>query len=209
MLANIENKSLLRLLVAGSCSAILTVAGLTMESSAGTLSTTSTTSLSGNCLYSEQLRSDPALRAAFTAKTLNGPQEADNSDLYESDIKAGSNDSDRSNSRPEVDSFSNDCLGCHDGVMATAFKVRVKNNPQGRVMTLEDIIGGHPVGMHYETYVTAKGDTYKSTAGLSKEMIFADGKIGCLTCHNPLNEKKGHLVMNNDNSSLCFACHSK
>jgi len=41
------------------------------------------------------------------------------------------------------------------------------------------------------------------------KMIFVNGKIGCLTCHNPLNAEKGHLVMSDRNSALCTTCHNK
>ncbi|HXC92536.1 MAG TPA: cytochrome c3 family protein, partial [Geobacteraceae bacterium] len=107
------------------------------------------------------------------------------------------------------DNLSNDCLSCHDGVTAKNFDVRVKNNPNGRVMGLEDIIGGHPVGMEYENYASVNGKEYWGDVRFSNEMVFAEGKVGCLTCHNPLNTTKGHLVMNNDRSELCFACHKK
>ena len=134
----------------------------------------------------------------------------DDAVIYDTDIKAGGSNT---KSFPEpsksIDSLSNDCLACHDGVMATSFNLRVKNNPNGRVMSLEDIIGGHPVGMEYESYVSVNGKEYRGEIRFSNEMVFADGKVGCLTCHNPLNSTKGHLVMKNDRSELCFACHKK
>jgi len=134
----------------------------------------------------------------------------DDSDIYYTNIEAGGASS-RSFTDPanSIDSLSIDCLSCHDGVMAKDFNVRVKNNPNNRVMSLEDIIGGHPVGMEYENYASVNGKEYRGEVRFSNEMVFAEGKVGCLTCHNPLNSTKGHLVMNNDRSELCFACHNK
>lgn len=176
MLAKSKYISLLRLLIIGSCSAMITVAALTMESTAET----------GSCLYSAQLASDPVLRAEYAA-SINDPE--------------------RLNSGTEIDGFSTGCLACHDGVTATGFNLRIKNNPQNRATSIEDIIGGHPVGMHYENYVAVKTDSYNSNVDFSGDMIFAAGRVGCLTCHNPLNTETGHLSLTNENSKLCFACH--
>jgi predicted CXXCH cytochrome family protein len=235
MLSNNEKRSLLKVLASGSCSAIITFTALTADINAETInftfqaaagsahssisqSTTTTSSNplnSGSCLFTAQLASDPALRTAFSRK-INAiksglPEETDDDAfIYNTNIEAGGASS-RSLTEPakSTDTLSNDCLSCHDGVMAKAFNVRVKNNPNGRVMNLEDIIGGHPVGMEYENYASVNGKEYRGEARFSNEMVFAEGKVGCLTCHNPLNSAKGHLVMNNDRSELCFACHNK
>jgi predicted CXXCH cytochrome family protein len=224
MLANIEKRSLLIKLATGSCSAIITLASLTADVNAGTFSdrslssseaTMSTSQNSGNCLFSAQLAADPALRAAFSkqiSSANSGLEEEsyDDSAIYiiniESSAALAESFTDSSNN---LDKLSYDCLSCHDGVTAQNFKIRVKNNPNDRVIGLENIIGGHPVGMEYEKYVSANGKAYRAEVSFSKEMVFAEGKVGCLTCHNPMNSAKGHLVMNNDRSELCFACHNK
>lgn len=209
MLTLIEKKSLLRVLVAGSCSAIITLASLTANVSAET-----TTPLEpGKCLYSKQLASDPALKAAFTTKVTAekyGMIEESDELIYDTNIKVGGAYS-KSFNEPAtgIDRLSNDCLSCHDGVMAQSFNLRIKNNPGNGVMGLEDIIGGHPVGMEYDRYASVDTKGYRSDVRFSREMVFAEGKVGCLTCHNPLNKDKGHLVMKNERSELCFSCHSK
>lgn len=237
MLTTFEKKSLLEVFAAGSCSAIIALTlftgnvsaetiTLTFQASTGTTSTSTTsthyTTTStrnfaplepGNCLFSAQLDSDPALKTAFSTKIAaikGGAIEQNDELIYETNIEAGGTSS-RTFNEPakSTDSLSNDCLSCHDGVIAQNFKVRIKNNPGGRVMSLEDIIGGHPVGMEYERYVSVDSKGYRSDVKFSNEMVFADGKVGCLTCHNPLNKDKGHLVMNNSRSELCFACHTK
>lgn len=232
MLTTIEKKSLLKVLAAGSCSAFITLTslignlgaetisinfqpytGTAITTTTGTTSTASVTSLTaGSCLFSAQLATDPALKAAFTAKISaikGGLIEADDELIYQTDINAGGSSVSFNEPEKSIDRLSNDCLSCHDGVMALAFKVRIKNNPGGRVTSLEDIIGGHPVGMEYDRYVSVDGKSYRNEVTFSREMVFAEGKVGCLTCHNPLNRDKGHLVMNNEKSELCFACHNK
>jgi predicted CXXCH cytochrome family protein len=206
MLATNRKNSLLSLLVIGSCSALFTLAALDAHA----------ITQEKGCLFTRQLASDPAVRAEFSQKlaalAAHGPEEgaADDSDLYSTDIDAaGFWREDILRNTGGADRLSNDCLSCHDGVMAQNFPTRIKNNPSNRVMELNDIIGGHPVGMEYDNYVAHSGKNYKREARFSKRMVFVDGKVGCLTCHNPLNLKKGHLVMNNDRSELCFACHSK
>ncbi len=222
MSANIEKKSLLHILATGACGAIILLAALTAAATAenipiifgpGTGSEPSGSGdTSGICLFSTQLAGDPALRAAFIAgiNTFSTNKEitpvVDTDELYITNIDAGTPVSGPSSG---LDKLSNDCLSCHDGISAPNFHVRIKNNPAGRVMSLEDIIGGHPVGMEYDKYVTVNSKEFRGEAGFSREMIFAEGKIGCLTCHNPLNSAKGHLVMKNERSELCFSCHNK
>lgn len=234
MLANIEKRSLLIVLATGSFSAVISLAALTADVNAGTVDysfrvnsgTTTSTAGSmtdsstlknlGNCLFTAQLASDPALKSAFSKKISaikDGfiEERDDDALIYATDIEAGGGAPSTSFPEPSksTDSLSNDCLSCHDGVMAKNFNVRIKNNPNGRVMGLEDIIGGHPVGMEYENYAAVNGKEYRGEVRFSNDMVFAEGKVGCLTCHNPLNSSKGHLVMKNDRSELCFSCHSK
>lgn len=239
MLARNEKKSLLRVLVAGSCSVMITIAAMTAVVSAETITITfqstnasagagatnssstrlhavssHTTSSSETCLYTTQLASDPVLRNEYANKIALskwGLSEESDQEIYESNIAVGNAFAARlAGDAGSVDRFSNECLACHDGVMAQNFKIRVKNNPENRVMSLEDIIGGHPVGMEYDRYLSgSKGKEYRHDVTFNSEVIFAEGKIGCLTCHNPLNTAKGHLVMNNEKSELCFSCHRK
>jgi len=205
MLANIDRKSLLKVLAVSICSAIITLAALTASVNPESLPEP------GNCLYSMQLATDPSLRADFLAKTefLKGKScETNDIYMYTTDINSGGAASISLNGPDTgIDGLSNDCLSCHDGVSAQSFRIRIKNNPNGRAMCLEDIIGGHPVGMEYDKYVSVNGNKYRCDVQFTREMVFAEGKVGCLTCHNPLNPDKGHLVMNNSSSELCFACH--
>lgn len=166
------------------------------------------------CLFVTQLASDPILREEYLAKisvwTLTEEEpETDTSDLYETSLESVPRTYADTGSFEDLDSFSRDCLSCHDGTIAQTFTVRYKNDPSGRPMSMIDIIGGHPVGMEYDRYLSAKPMDYRAEARTSYGMIYAYGKIGCITCHNPLNTDLGHLVMVNERSELCFACHVK
>jgi hypothetical protein len=107
----------------------------------------------------------------------------------------------------ELDTFSVDCLSCHDGISAPGKDVRYKNNSANRRIDAESVLGSHPIGMHYGSYAYANNN-FKRLGRLDSTMVLVDGKIGCLTCHNPLNKSKKHLAHNNQRSKLCYACHS-
>lgn len=86
-----------------------------------------------------------------------------------------------------LDPMSSECLSCHDGSSAplTGYS--------------------HPVGVQYPAF--SRSGRYVSKGALNRRIVLIDGKVGCLSCHNPLNPSKFHLVMSNDGSRLCFSCH--
>lgn len=106
-----------------------------------------------------------------------------------------------------IDTFSTDCLACHDGNAALLVSATNRNDPFAHG-SRRSPAGDHPIGMEYERYVGA-GNRYKSILGSSNKMVFVDGKVGCLTCHDPMNPEMGHLVMSDRNSALCLTCHNK
>jgi predicted CXXCH cytochrome family protein len=109
-----------------------------------------------------------------------------------------------------VDALSLDCIGCHDGASAIAVDASSRNNPYGSPDNHTGSVGNdHPIGMDYQRYVTFNGKKFKPIFGLATKMVFVDGKVGCLTCHDPLNPERGHLVMSDKKSALCLTCHDK
>ncbi|MBJ6801055.1 cytochrome c3 family protein [Geomonas propionica] len=106
-----------------------------------------------------------------------------------------------------ADALSVSCLSCHDGVSASQINVDLRNRPFDRTSRVTSFNSDHPIGMTYDSYVAA-GRGYKAI-GANTKMIFANGKVGCLTCHDPLNTEKGHLVMSDYGSALCKTCHDK
>jgi predicted CXXCH cytochrome family protein len=104
----------------------------------------------------------------------------------------------------EVDTFSYDCMTCHDGVSATAHNVRFRNTRSSGIGGLESVAESHPIGMDYGSFA-AGNRSFRGGDGL----VFVAGKVGCLSCHDPLNREGYHLAKNNDGSALCFSCHNK
>lgn len=104
-----------------------------------------------------------------------------------------------------IDQFSTECLSCHDGVTASLVQPKVKEFPSASKTFGGRSTKDHSIGMRYELY-SATG-TYKPAMNSSSSMVFVDGKVGCLTCHNPLNPEKNHLVMSDARSALCMTCH--
>jgi predicted CXXCH cytochrome family protein len=109
---------------------------------------------------------------------------------------------------PQVDPLSKECIGCHDGASGPNVEVNLRNNPAGRGSHVHSFDGEHPIGMIYQSYVDMKPG-YKPISGQERNMVMVNGAVGCLTCHDPLNPAKGHLVKSDKNSALCLTCHDK
>lgn len=107
----------------------------------------------------------------------------------------------------EVDSFSFDCLSCHDGSTSPAHDISYKNAADSGTFSGSGL-RSHPIGTHYgsASYVN---NQLRRLENIDPNMVLVDGKVGCLTCHNPLNRNAPHLVASNDRSNLCLTCHIK
>ncbi len=105
------------------------------------------------------------------------------------------------------------CLSCHNGVVA-----------QSTVGTAHAILAGaregyavpdgwaardHPIGVPYPAQ--AKG--YRSLARVQAGGVIRlpEGRLECISCHDPHNAAgvDKMLVMSNQRSALCLACHEK
>ena len=167
------------------------------------------------CFFSIQLQSSPfreQYMAALAGDTGPMPTAADSSE--QSDVpytfkilfrKA------RSNDMPGdalIDTFSRDCLTCHDSSLAVNVDFNYRNSP-GRAIQLRPIdCKDHPNGMDYSSYEALGKGQFKYISPLNSNMKLVNGRVGCLTCHNPLNPEKGHLVMSDFRSALCQTCHN-
>lgn len=123
-----------------------------------------------------------------------------------SQLPAGEEDGSYSFYGP-VDPLSADCLHCHDGVAASEIEVMVRNDPY-RSIHRKNTVSGHPIGMEYDRYA-AFNRKFKPLASGNSNMVFVAGKVGCLTCHDPLNKMESHLVKSDWQSALCLTCHNK
>jgi predicted CXXCH cytochrome family protein len=170
------------------------------------------------CEFSLQLQKSP-YREDFTARMATAVTNywaSNNDPAIASDISddgvfsliSFGRDTTADNQEGGIDSFSKDCLGCHDGLRASDVSVNYRNSSgssrTGRYFSGKD----HPIGMDYASYA-AYGRGYKPVAMLNQKMLLIKGKVGCLTCHNPLNPEKSHLVMSDYRSALCLTCHDK
>ena len=160
----------------------------------------------GKCDFSLQLQQDASLREAYIDAISRATEisfsATDVESMYRNIIPV------RNAARDMVgiDSFSHECISCHDGMSAPYHNAKFQSAGTGRVLTLESVVGSHPIGMTYEYYVGRPGE-YRGQERLNRNMVFINGRIGCLTCHNPLESGKYHLVASNDGSAICLSCH--
>jgi len=170
------------------------------------------------CTYSTQLQ-DPSMRAQYIAKvaTETGNMVAyntysDNSvatdDGSASSFFFGTSTTVANQGSSTLDSFSKDCMGCHDGFQASDRKINYKNTP-GQKSHWSQGASEHPIGMNYSAYAAMDSKSFKPVSSFGSKMMFVNGRVGCTTCHDPLNQEKSHLVMSDYRSALCLTCHTK
>ena len=105
----------------------------------------------------------------------------------------------------QIDEMSQKCLGCHDELGAV--KKYGSKSPSGfSNVGMSRIAEAHPVGLVYEKRTLFR-DNLKSSAEFPPEVILVNGRISCITCHDPLNSKGNHMAGGN-RSVLCFVCHN-
>lgn len=165
------------------------------------------------CALSVQLQ-NKQFRARYMQKVAQyqdgaAPRVASVEEMYEN-IQPASffpEDNESATSTIGVDPLSLDCLGCHDGSRASDVTINLRNDPFQRQQLRGTSPKDHPIGMDYAAYASNPGE-FKPVFGNLK-MVFVDGKVGCLTCHDPANQERGHLVMSDFRSALCLTCHNK
>ncbi len=112
----------------------------------------------------------------------------------------------------DLDSASLLCLSCHDGVVASD----VYAGAHGAMWTDRTAAAGpvgrnrltnHPVGTEYPL----SDPKYHSPEAVSADgrILLKYGRMQCTTCHDPHNTNRhaGMLVISNERSRLCLACH--
>lgn len=82
------------------------------------------------------------------------------------------------------------CLSCHDGYMGNA---RVAPGM---------VPGDHKVNV---LYLKKKG--YKTLP--DRRIILPNGRVTCISCHNPYKSDHTRLVKSNEGGRLCLGCHVK
>jgi predicted CXXCH cytochrome family protein len=165
-------------------------------------------SLPGKCDFSIQLRENQEVRENFLSALNKAVNEYAVSDddvdlMYKNVVGVRGSDG----GIVGVDSFSYDCIICHDGASAPLHRVRFLNLSEQKSMTIENVIGSHPIGMIYEDHVNFHRGL-KGLRDLPGSMKLIGGRVGCLTCHNPMNPERYHLAVSNEGSNLCLTCHT-
>lgn len=101
-----------------------------------------------------------------------------------------------------LDAYSVDCMGCHENNGNTRIATSVDRNGIARHA---DNSSTHPIGANYTN--AAKFGGYRPVQLISKKILFPDGKLSCVSCHDGFAKEHGKLVVSKINSALCYECH--
>ncbi len=201
--------SLQKMLTQTVLAAILAL-GMGVESQAGEM-----------CTFSTQLQ-DPVMRAQYIAKIASETGNmvayntiSDGTVVSDADDEGslstfffGKSSTVKNQGSSTLDTFSQDCMGCHDGFQASVRKINYKNSP-GQKSHWSQGESEHPIGMNYASYAAMDPQSYKPISSFGSKMMFVNGRVGCTTCHDPLNPEKSHLAKSDYRSALCLTCHTK
>ncbi len=103
------------------------------------------------------------------------------------------------------------CLGCHDGTVAMSTigssHALLAGVRQGFAVPEGFVWRDHPIGVLYP----AAPHDYRPEAFVVKKLPLPEGRIECISCHDPHNVAgvKKMLRMSNAKSALCLTCHIK
>lgn len=67
----------------------------------------------------------------------------------------------------------------------------------------------HPVGVNYVQLASARPAMYNPPSSLPPELVLPGGFVDCVTCHTDRGLDTGELVISNEGSAMCMACHKK
>ncbi len=112
------------------------------------------------------------------------------------------------NSSLGIDAMSKNCISCHDGSYASSASIQSGIWSHRRDFIRHDN-GSHPIGVVYEAARKGEGlkTDLKPLAMVDRRIRFFDGKVGCGSCHDPYSSIEKRLVMSDQGSKLCLACH--
>lgn len=90
------------------------------------------------------------------------------------------------NSR-DIEADIKNCTSCHNGLKG-ALKLRAED---------------HPVNVYYMEVTNGRFRKITDT-----RVVLINGRVTCLSCHDPYNDERARLVMSNRGSALCLVCHN-
>jgi predicted CXXCH cytochrome family protein len=104
------------------------------------------------------------------------------------------------------------CLSCHDGTVSTstigASHSMLAGVREGFAVPEGFVWRDHPIGVPYPI---APRDYHPAAFVIKQKMRLPDGRIECVSCHDPHNVAgvKHLLWTSNRRSALCLTCHIK
>lgn len=108
-----------------------------------------------------------------------------------------------SGSLASLDSESVTCMSCHDG--ATASDAGSHHSPAAMG---DKFPADHPIGISLEARNPDREEgTIKPVRSIDKRVRLFRGTVGCGSCHSVYSKQADLLVMSNQRSALCQACH--
>ena len=99
-----------------------------------------------------------------------------------------------------IDALSLQCMGCHSS-HGDSGGIRVSNG----IVRHNSGTANHPIGGLYP--FTSRNREFRPKSMLPKAIWLPNGRLSCVSCHQPYKQEHGQLVMPNDRSSLCTQCH--
>ena len=110
-------------------------------------------------------------------------------------------------SASSLDQASKRCLGCHDGVTASESSHTTRENPGAAA--LGDISRSHPVGVEYRQNLRpGTGSPLRPSSLLPPDILLPEGKVSCISCHDPYRKTPDLLTVPIEESKLCLSCHN-
>ncbi len=112
------------------------------------------------------------------------------------------------------------CLSCHDGTTALGsvisrtsdieFSGGITALPPGSSNMSTDLTDDHPISFDYTTGLAAADGQLKDPGAIIPPVSLVNGRMQCTSCHDPhRNLTNDFLVLSNQYSELCFACHDR
>ncbi|MBD1400681.1 cytochrome c3 family protein [Pelovirga terrestris] len=113
------------------------------------------------------------------------------------------------------------CLSCHDGTIALGavltrpefvFDDDVRFMPEGfRSRLGTDLSDDHPISFVYDNDLAMRNSQLRHPDSLPPEVhLDGRGELQCTACHDPHDNRFGKfMVMSNEYSALCSACHNR
>lgn len=103
--------------------------------------------------------------------------------------------------RTGIDALSLQCLGCHNS-QTDVGGIRVGQNG---IVRHSSGAANHPIGVAYPAI--SRNREFRPKSMLPMAIWLPNGKLSCVSCHQPYKKEHGQLVMPNNRSSLCTQCH--